>query len=464
MGPATRLISELGIAGEADLDWACRTNRVRDVLDDGGLVQKTLQRALRTAPWGTDARRLPHARRVAARVLDRLQRDESALRLAVAGAVRRMAPTVDRVVLLATAHEPAALLDAFRNMPFVSACVESATDHAAVRTDDGTRVELTVTDEATFFSKLLELTGPAAHVERVRAHANAVGRSLDVAAFHEPELYAALELPYCPPELRERSDLEEAPDGWLHMRDVNGLAHVHTAAAAGSFSVAEMADRAAQEGFAWMVVADRGPNAQPRGLSTEGFGAQADEIRAANAREPVEGEPDLHVFHGLETDFARQDAPDVPPAQLDAADVVFATVEPGRGDPAGDAAALTRTLVAAATHPAVHVLGHLKTPGAGGPTATPDWSRVFEACEAHGTAVELSGEAHAVSYDAGWHDAARAAGVSLVPAADAHDLESVDNLLCAVGAARRGAWTVSEVLPTLDVAGFAAWCRREGNA
>lgn len=248
---------------------------------------------------------LAEGRDVAGRILGRLQREESALRLAVTGALRRMEPTVARIDLLATAHEPEHLLAAFTDPAVCAEVTERGPDHACVRRKEGALALLRVlpTDDTRFFPLLVDRTGNAAHVAALAERARAKGLRLEpeglyreaerLAVRSEEDLYDRLGVPWRPPELREDGDLSAPPADLLTMGDVRGLMTVRLTEGS-PFSLHDLVARAAQEGYRWVVVdasqdeveeATRDLEADIRVFRTQEVGALT-EIREGSEPDP----------------------------------------------------------------------------------------------------------------------------------------------------------------------------------
>ena len=86
-------------------------------------------------------------------------------------------------------------------------------------TVDGVPVELTVPAPAQFGTALVRATGSAAYVDALEP--------LPAAATEEG-VYAALGLPWCPPELREQPSAGPPPLGLLEAGEIRGDLHSHT--------------------------------------------------------------------------------------------------------------------------------------------------------------------------------------------------------------------------------------------
>ena len=394
---------------------------------------------------------LARARRVAARVLARLAQDREALRLAPTGALRRMVPHVPEVDLLATALDPQALLARFLELPFVAEVRGRTAAGARVRLEDGTAVSLSVLedDDRRFAGLRLETSAAPPHLAALARRA--VERGLvwgpaglwrageRLALDSEEALYEALGLPWCPPELREDGSLRPPPGDLVAMEDLRGAVHLHTTAGAGAHDAAQMTERARREGFAWAVLADRG-------LEAADLARQRVALEASAAA-PEDEAPPCRAFLGVEVEVAPGGCLEASDAVLAAADLVVAV--PG-ADP-GDAA---RALSA----PAVKVLAHPRAPHCESWAADLEaWVPILRAAARHHVALEISGGPAAAPLPVGLAAAARDHAVALLPAADAHDLGAIEDVVCAVGWCRRGRCGRDEILGTLDADDFAAW-------
>jgi DNA polymerase (family 10) len=461
-----RVWQELGVASLAELEYACLENRLRDLDGFGPKSQEGVLKGIGFLKRSAGRRLLSQARGAAERTLNRLQREPAALRLAVAGDVRRMLPTVAGLELLATAHDAGELLGAFHAMPFVAQAGARTESGASAVLDDGTPVAIEVVDEATFVPALLRRSSSAEHWAALERAATAKGLRLEADGLFrgserlpleiEDDLYRALGVAPFPPELRDAADLAAAPPGDLvSIADLQGILHAHTRWSDGAYSIAEMAERAARSGFRWIAICDHSPTAvYANGLTVDRVLAQRAEIDALNAS----GTCPIPVLHGTESDILPDGSLDYPEDVLARFDVVVASVHAAFTQPP---AVMTERLVRAVSSPWIHVLGH--------PTGRLllgregyafDLDRVLDACAAAGTAVELNASPHRLDLDAQHLQAATRRGIRIAIDPDAHDLLGIEDVLYGVGAARRGRVRRGDVLTALSVEDFRAWCAR----
>ena len=469
LGPkrAREIWQSLGVASLVELEYACLENRLRDLKGFGDKTQQSVLKGIGFLKRSRGLRLVSQARQGAERVLGRLQRSEAALRLAVTGDVRRMKATVTGLDLLATAHDAAGLLSAFNDMPFVEETVARDASSGRVRLDDGLLVSLRVVPDDRFFAALVVSTGSEAHVAALSARCAKRGYRLAedglyegdhrVRCEEEEDVYEAAGVPFVPPELREDGHVDRAaPADLVTIRDVRGILHAHSTWSDGAFSILEMAQKAAETGFAWFAICDHSEVATyAHGLDASRVRKQWAEIDALNAK----GLAGIPILKGIETDILPDGALDLPEEILAGFDVVIGSVHSAFRQPE---AVMTERLLRAVRNPLLHVLGH--------PTGRLllgregyafDLDRVLDACQEAGTAVELNANPHRLDLDETALGGALRRGVPIAIDPDAHDLTGIDDVIYGVGTARRARVPRGAVLTALPLEEFRGWCAKK---
>ena len=168
-----------------------------------------------------------------------------------------------------------------------------------------------------------------------------------------------------------------------------GDLHSHTEWSDGGAPIAEMAAAARGLGLDWLAVTDHSPRLQvAHGLSAERLEQQIDAIDAYN----TQCDNDFRLLRGIEVDILDDGSLDQSDALLDRLDVVTASVH---SKLRMERTAMTDRMIAAVSDPRVNVLGHctgrrVMTGRGHRPPSEFDARAVFEACRAHGTAVEIN--------------------------------------------------------------------------
>jgi len=159
------------------------------------------------------------------------------------GSLRRGQDLVDDLGLLVAADSSTTVLDALETSAEIGHVVRRETERIDVATD-GVEAAIHCRTPRTAGALLLQLTGSQQHLDRLR-HIAAERRcvlddeglrSLDgghLPGSTERDIYAALGLPFIPPELRNEGDeIDAARDGRLptlvSRADIRGDLHMHT--------------------------------------------------------------------------------------------------------------------------------------------------------------------------------------------------------------------------------------------
>ena len=384
------------------------------------------------------------------------------------GSLRRYAPSVDRVALLATApaDRHPDVLDALAHLSGRATVLSRSASRIAIVTDRGP-IEVFITTPDDAGAALAWYTGADAHVQRLQARAKGRGLVFDegtltdagraVPCPTEDDLYRHLGLRYVAPELREGGDEIEAAEqdrlpqllAPLHMR---GDLHSHSRWSDGRDSVEQMVLAARQLGYQYFAITDHSErSAASRTLARDQVGLQAAEIQAARERVPG-----IEVLHGVEVDIMPDGSLDFDDELLAGFDIVLASLHDDAGH---DGPRLLDRYLRAIDHPLVNVITHPsnRTPG-GFAGYDIDYDRLFDAAAATGTALEVDGSPGHLDLDG---DLARRAidlGVTLVVDSDAHRTDLLARQLqFGVGTARRGWVEPRHVLNTQGIAAVRAF-------
>jgi len=169
---------------------------------------------------------------------------------------------------------------------------------------------------------------------------------------------------------------------------LRGDLHSHSDWSDGGSSIQEMVVTAMDLGHDYLVLTDHSPRLKiANGLSTERLSKQLGVIDSINS-----AVGDFRLLKGIEVDILDDGALDQSAELLRRLDLRVASVHSKLAMPA---APMTRRMVAAVENPLTNVLGHCTgrlVEGSRGTRAQSafDASAVFEACAAHGVAVEIN--------------------------------------------------------------------------
>ena len=413
----------LGIATAEQFREAARAGRLQSVR---GIGPRTERRILeRLEREGAPRRRGLLLHRARALV----EEIATALGGEVAGDPRRWAETSFDLAVVVASARPRVTMDAFEQLPAIIAIVEREQRRALGVTVEGVPVELVVAEPSRFGTEFVRATGTATYVD-------ALGPL--PAAADEVGVYAALGIPWCPPELRERPFRGEPPP-LVELTDVRGDLHCHTTWSDGKASVLEMATAARDQGYEYIAICDHTQNVRVvPGLDADDLRRQGDEIAAAN-----EELAPFRILRGTEVDIRRDGSLDLPDDILAELDWVQLSLHAGQRE---ERQTLTRKVTEAMRHPAVTCLSHPRGRIINHrPANALDLEAVLEVALETGVALETNGLPDRLDLSGSEVRLAVEAGVPVVASTDAHSIRGLGNMRLAIATARRG-WATRDNL------------------
>ena len=299
-------------------------------------------------------------------------------------------------------------------------------------TVEGIPVELHAAPPESFGTALVRATGSVEYVAALEPLPEAPT---------EEAVFAALGLPFVPPELREGEPTRDVPL-LVELSQVRGDLHAHTTWSDGKATVLEMGEAARARGYDYLAICDHTPNVTVvPGLDADALRRQAEEIAAAN-----EVLAPFRILRGAECDIRRDGSLDLPDDVLDELEWVQLSLHAGQRAPRGE---ITSRVVEAMRHPAVRCLSHPKGRLIGHrPENALALERVFEVALETGVALEVNGLPDRLDLSSEHVREAIAAGARIVCSTDAHSVNGLGNMPLSVHTARRGGATASDVVNT----------------
>nr|BAL54361.1 phosphotransferase domain-containing protein [uncultured Chloroflexota bacterium] len=465
----------LGIATLEELEEAARQGRLRHLPGFGARTEANILAGLEALKRSHGRIPLGQALPLAERILEELRHVPGVVRVEMAGSLRRMRSTVGDIDLLAAASHPEALMEAFVRLDGVVRILAQGETKSSVEFFDGLRAQLWVHPPERFGSAWQYATGSKDHNVRLRERALARGFSLsehaltrlsdgvEILCANEEEVYAALGLPWIPPELREdRGEIEAAERGNLphliEIGDIQAELQTHTTWSDGRLSVLEMARAARRRGRRVLAITDHSAGlGVTGGLRAEQHEALQREIEAAQQ----EMGDSLLILHGAEVEIRADGSLDYPDELLARLDLVIASLHTGLNQPRER---VTARLLAAIRNPHVDLIGHPSgrlfpdRPG-----ADLDMEAILQAAAEHGVVLEINAHPSRLDLDDIYARAAAERGVLLSINTDAHSESDLDLLRYGVAIARRAWLTPQQVINTWSPARLQEWLRKRGR-
>jgi DNA polymerase (family 10) len=473
MGPkkAAILHKELGIQSLEELKAACVAEKVRGLKGFGEKTEATILAGLDFAASPEVARMYwAEADNFAEKIREHFASCKAVKQLELAGSYRRGRETIGDLDVLVESKDIAAVMDHFSKFEGIEAVLGRGETKMSVRLGNALQIDVRVVPAESFGAALQYFTGSKAHnvvlrglakdrglkineygVFRVEETEHKKGREIPTEAYvagrTEKDVYATLDLPWIPPELREnRWEFDWAAKGMLpklvELEDIQGDLHMHTTETDGQATLEEMVAAAQARGLKYIAITDHSKRVtMANGLNAERLLRQWEQIDKLNAK--LKG---FTVLKGVEVDILEKGPLDIDDDCLSQADWVVASVHYGQNQPREQ---ITKRIVDALANPNVSAIAH--------PTGRlinrrkayeVDLEAVYDAAKEHHKFLELNSNPARLDLDDVACAACRERGIPIVINTDAHSATGLSALRYGILQARRGGLTKHDVANT----------------
>jgi DNA polymerase (family X) len=459
LGPkrAAQLFHELKVSTLDQLRAACEAHKVQGLKGFGAKTEAVILQGLDIASEAERRILWIEADQHVQEILAHMKSCKAVEQIAAAGSYRRGKETVGDLDFLVVASDGDAVMDHLAQFGSVASIIARGDTKMSLRLASGIQVDLRTVPIESFGAALQYFTGSKEHNIVLRGRAKSRGLKINeygvlrddaqIAGRTEKGVYATLDLPCFPPELREaRREFEWADAGALpelvELADIRGDLHMHSTWTDGIATIEEMVAAAKQRGLKYVAITDHSKRVtMVGGLDGKRLRQQWAEIDQLNQR--LTG---ITILKGVEVDILERGGLDLSDDVLAEADWVVASVHYGHQQSREQ---ITRRVIEAIENPHVCVIGH--------PTGRMllvrkpfeiDLEAVMKAAHDHGKLLELNAHPSRLDLDDVACAAAKGFGVPIVISTDAHRPEGLDVMRCGIQQARRGGLTKSDVANT----------------
>jgi len=472
VGPKTAVLlyEKLGVTTIDELERAARQGLVRtlprmgakteeNILNGIELIRRTKERL----PLGQV---LPHATEIE----DALRALKEVKAISLAGSIRRMKETIGDIDILVTSSRPARVMDVFTTLPQVQRVLAKGPTRSSVLLEVGIQADVRVVKPESFGAALQYFTGSKEHNVRLREKGVRRGLKINeygvfrvkdekrVAGRTEEEVYAALDLPWIPPEIREgQGEVELAEKGKLprlvELPDIRGDLQMHTRWSDGSDSAEAMARAAKERGYEYIAITDHSQSLKFVG------GVTVEELRDhAKLVKRVADKVGIAILMGTECEVHPDGSLDYPDEVLKELDIVLAAVHTRFRM---SEAEMTKRMIKAMENPHVDVVAHPTGRLLGQRESySVNVERLVEAARRTGTVLEINAGPQRLDLRDTQARMAQERGVKLAINTDAHTRYQLRYMEFGVGTARRGWVEKKNVINTLPLNDLRAFLRR----
>lgn len=325
------LYRRLGIDSLDALEAAAHAQKVQQLPGFGPRIEESIVQGIAQLRRGGGRVKLIEAEQAVVPLLHYLERSAGISRMVVAGSYRRQKETIRDIDILVTCTNRAEVMAHFLAYEDVAQVLSHGETRSSVVLRSGLHADLRAVANESYGAALHYFTGSKDHNIAIRKMGIRRGLKINeygvfrqgrrVGGAEENDVYAAVNLPYIDPELREdRGEIEAAAIRELPrlvtLGQIRGDLHAHTKTTDGRHTIEEMVRAARSKRYEYLAITDHSQHlAMTRGLTPRLLASQVRAIDRLNSRMQ-----DFTVLKGAEVDIledGRLDLPDSILADLD---------------------------------------------------------------------------------------------------------------------------------------------------
>ncbi|MFQ3308358.1 MAG: DNA polymerase (family 10) [Candidatus Nanohaloarchaea archaeon] len=444
-----------GVTNLDELEEAAGDGKIADIEGFGEKTQQNILDHIETARKGEKRMLIGKAFPIAENLREELEESENFNQVTIVGSFRRRRPTVGDIDILATAVDAEEAMEEFTSGSDVKEVLGEGETKSSIIISGGLQVDLRIVDEDSYGAALQYFTGSKDHNVTLRTIAANKDWKLNeyglfdsgdnkLAGNTEDSIYAKLQLDYIEPELREDTgEVKAASKGNLpdlvEKDEIKGDLQMHTDYSDGRNTIREMAEKAEELGYEYILVTDHGSSLQiASGVDEEELEEQREEIDEVNQ------ELDVEVLQGVEANIDDNGQLDISKEKLEELDLIVAALHNKIENP-------TESIVKTLKEYPVDILAHpLNRKVSSREPLDVDLDKIVEVAAEENIALEINSQP--ARLDLPWRDVKEYRDkVDYVVSTDAHSPSEIEYMHLGVSQARRGWCEKENILNTLPL-------------
>lgn len=469
VGPKTaeKIFKELKVKSIVDLKTKLKKDKANKLFEEK--TKQNILRGIDLLKRMTGRMILTEALPIAESMVSQIQKMSEVGQVDFVGSLRRMKETVGDIDIVATSSNPEKVIEKFTKLTAVKQVLTKGQTKSTIIHQNGQQVDLEIVPENEYGSLLQHFTGSKEHNVALRTYAQENNMSISEHGIkiagkqkkfsNEKDFYNFLKMVWIPPELREDTgEIEAALKNKLphliEISDIRGDLHVHSNWSDGEVTIEQIAQKAEELGYEYIVISDH-----TVGLGIAG-GLDEEDLRQRQKEiEQIQKEhPKVRLLSSVEVNIKANGDLDIKDWMLEKLDIVTASIHTsfyqGRER-------TTERLIKAINHPHVDIIGHPsgRIIGQREPYEV-DWPLVFKAAAKNQTALEISAFPNRLDLRDVLCREAKTYGIKFAISTDAHQAHHLDLMCFGLAVARRGWLEKSDIINTQSIEKLMTWAKR----
>jgi len=454
------IYEKLGITTIAELEYACRENRLLKLDGFGKTIQEKVLREIEKLKQTAEYHLLSFAFPVVKVVEDFINSNLNVINFTITGSWRRKKELIRDIDVVLNVKEKD-----FKNtaevirkkFPHIKV-IASNYNFVSLVSEFGMNVDFILADEDYAF-KVFYTTGSKEFLNKIGEYILKLGfRLSDEGIFkngeklkflNEEQIFNKFGMSFIPPELREGLDeIELALKGeipnLIGEKDLIGVFHIHSTYSDGSDTLEDMIAECEKLGFKFVGIADHSKSAYyAGGLTEDRLEQQWREI------DELQKKFKIKILKGSEVDILPDGSLDYSNDILSKFDFVIASIHSKFKMTEEEA---TQRIIKAMNNPYVTIIGHPTGRLLLGRDGYPvNMKKIIDEASKLGVVIEFNANPHRLDIDWRFINYARSKGVKISINPDAHAVSEIYYTILSLGTARKGMLTKDDVLNSMSV-------------
>jgi DNA polymerase (family 10) len=406
--------------------------------------------------------------------LELLRSTEDVIKAEITGDLRRGKPIVDKIEIATATHDAETVITFITGLEGYSEVVKATLDSLILLLVSGVELFIWFSKLESYGSLLQYTTGSQIHNDLLDQKAMSLGlqyqngmlnkNGKQVAFETEASLYASLNLPLLPPELREGNnelDLSytQFSSHLIMQTDIHSDLHMHTNFSDGKNSIEEMICGALIRNLSCIAITDHSPSLLYKRYKDDSYFLEQHEVI-----DQLQKKYGAHItiLNGIEADILPNGDVDLSGTLAKKMDIVVASLHVKLDQPREE---ITSRLIRAIENPFVDIIGH---PGGRlfplADITDLDWERIFRAAAYKQVALEINSHKSHPIFDDERVRMAFAMGVPIALNSDSHSVTMLDQSRYGISIARRAGLSSDQVINTWSPNHLQLWLNNRRKA
>ena len=454
-----KLFDELNIENINDLKKALQKNKIKKLAGFGEKTEQNIIQSLSLYEKSQKRMLISDVWFIANNIINYLKENCPMDKIDIVGSIRRMKETIGDIDLLACTKNPKKLMNVFIKIPQTLKILAKGDTKTSIILKGNIQIDLRIINKNSYGAALISLTGSKEHTIKLRKLAENKGYKFSeygltnkknnkiIASKTEEEIYNKLGFEWIPPELREnKNEFKYASKNMLpkliQLKDIKGDLQMHTIYSDGLDSIKDMVKSAKNLGYDYIAITDHSKSERiANGMDEKTIKKQWQEIKKISKLEKFK------ILKGAEVNIMSDGNLDYDDNILKTLDIILVAIHSGfKSNKNKMTERILKGLSNKYVNIFIHPTGRLINKREG---YNADFDKIFKICKKNNIALEINCSPDRLDLNDQNIIKAKKHKVKFSLGTDAHNKNSLKNIIFGIGQAKRGWLEKKNIINTM---------------